>query len=118
MSLSNIQFGDTIALADVKNKAVVNGVDILYPKDLKVTSIPVGWFIVYAVFQDDGVLSIIRYDPSDIASIENLNEGDNLLADTAYMFIFPVSQGEEINFQYSVPSTISKLLVLEIIREP
>lgn len=118
MSISNIQFGDTIALADVRNRLIGASLNILDPKDLNPTAIPIGWFIVYAVFQDDGILSVMRNQKTAGITQEMLNEGDNLLADTAYMFIFPVAQGETINFQYSVPTRCSKMLVLEIIREP
>lgn len=114
MVTRQIPFGDTIPLANIRNRSIGGGLLILNPTNLTPTSSPVAWFIIYAVFQDDGTLSVIR----DGNTVEMLNEGDDLLADTAYMFIFPVSQGETIDFVYSTSTTISKLLVLEIIREP
>lgn len=112
---SQIPYGDVILLGDRFNVGVTSAVNI-FPQDLTPVASPLAWFCIYAVFQAVGRLKIMR-TVQGFTTSELLNEDADLKANAAYMFIFPVSSGESINFQFNTSTTISKITVVELQRE-
>jgi hypothetical protein len=76
---------------------------------------PVVAFVVYIVPQAAGALNV-RRTTSGTATNQNesLNAGGNLNANAAYAFSFLVGQNDTINFQYSVTTTLTKFVLVEV----
>jgi hypothetical protein len=70
-------------------------------------------FRIYATFDASGVLSVVRTKGS-VTVTEQLNSGNALNANAAYIFDIIVESGETINLQYSVAATALVLKVVEI----
>jgi len=70
-------------------------------------------FRIYCCFDTAGVLSVIRKKDTTTVT-EQLNSGNSLNANAAYMFDILVEEGENINLQYSVDATCLVLKVVEI----
>ena len=110
---SSLYSGRVIKLVDVKNAAVVANTDIL-DEALPATYFPLSFFIIYCVFDDAGSLKIRRhFNDLNITKDEVLNEGYPFYEKGAYIFSFPVSLDETINFHYSQNTTVTKLVVIE-----
>ena len=105
--------GHVDKLRDIRNTAIASGVDIL-PQNQAATYKPVSFFMVYAVFELSGSLVIRRtFTDLGVTKTEVLNEGYPMADNAAYIFAFPVSENETINFQYSQTTTCTKLTLLE-----
>lgn len=105
--------GHVDKLADIRNEAIAAGDDIL-PQSYAATFKPVSFFMVYAVFELSGSLVIRRtFTDLGVTKTEVLNEGYPMAENAAYIFAFPVSEDETINFQYSQTTTCTKLTLLE-----
>ncbi len=69
---------------------------------------------IYACVSVTGVLRVAR-TIGGVTVTENLNSGNNLTADAAYLFTVPWRTGDSINIRYSVTTgTIERLLIDEI----
>jgi len=97
-------------LASVFNASVTANTNI-FSTDLSPTRSPV-LFRIYVAFNTAGVLSVVR-KRGTASVVEQLNSGNNLNANCAYVFDIVVEQGETINFQYSVNATCLTLKVIE-----
>lgn len=71
---------------------------------------------IYVVFDQAGILSVIRTMLGGAISTEqmNANGGGTLDALGAYGFRVPVDQGESINLQYTVSANLTKLAIREL----
>jgi len=75
---------------------------------------PAAEWTLYICPVGSGTLTLRRTQTSSGTTVsELLNSGAALVANAAYVFSFFVSKGEEINFQYSVSSVITKMTVQE-----
>jgi len=111
--ISTINLDDYLqqkVLASVFNAPVTANTNI-FNTDLAPTRSPV-LFRVYVAFDTVGVLSIIRRRGT-VSVVEQLNSGNSLNANSAYIFDVIVEQGETINFQYSVNANCLVLKVIE-----
>lgn len=70
-------------------------------------------FRIYVVLSVSGVLSVIRKNGAPTVA-EQMNAGNALAANAAYVFDIPVSAGDTINLQTSVGATILKCSVREL----
>jgi hypothetical protein len=70
-------------------------------------------FRIYATFSASGVLSVVRTVGSATVT-EQLNSGNALNANCAYIFDIVVESGESINLRYSVNATALVLKVVEV----
>lgn len=70
-------------------------------------------FRIYACFNAPGVLKVARTKGTTTV-IENLKEGTELAANSAYIFDIIVDEGETINLRYSANATALKISVVEI----
>jgi len=105
--------GHVIKLTDIKNAVVLADTDIL-DEALPATYFPLSFFIIYCVFDDAGSLKIRRhFKDLNVTKDEVLNEGYPFYGTGAYIFSFPVSLDETINFRYSQNTTVTKLTVIE-----
>jgi hypothetical protein len=68
---------------------------------------------IYASFSASGILSVIR-TVNGIPVTEQLNAGNALIANAAYLFDITLDYGETVNLQYSVAATALKTAVYEI----
>jgi hypothetical protein len=84
----------------------------IFASDLSPTNSPTV-FRIYATFNVSGVLSVIRTKAGNSVT-EQLNSGNALNANAAYIFDIIVESGESINLQYSVNATALVLKVIEI----
>jgi hypothetical protein len=90
----------------------VNANTNIFASDLSPTNSPTT-FRIYACFSVSGVLTVRRTKAGTTVS-EQLNGGNALTANAAYMFDVPVESDETVNVQYSVNATALKLAILEI----
>jgi hypothetical protein len=90
----------------------VNANTNIFASDLSPTNSPTT-FRIYACFSASGVLTVRRTKAGTTVS-EQLNGGNALTANAAYMFDVPVESDETVNVQYSVNATALKLAILEI----
>ena len=70
-------------------------------------------FKVHIVAEASGVLSYVRTNGSTTTTIP-LNSGTALQANSPYTFYIPINSGDTIDFQYSVATTFSELIVWEL----
>ena len=70
-------------------------------------------FKVHVVAQASGILSYVRVNGTTTTTIP-LNSGTALQANSPYTFYIPVNSGDTIDFQYSVATTFSELIVWEL----
>lgn len=84
----------------------------MLPVELTPTS-AVTTFRIYACFNTAGVVSVRRTEGGATVA-ENMNSGNAVAANAAYMWDILVTSLETINFQHSVGSTILYLLVVEV----
>jgi len=84
----------------------------IFASDLAPTYAPTT-FRIYACFNASGVLSIVR-TKGGVTVTEQLNSGNALTANAAYVFDVLVESGETINLQYSVAATALVLKVVEV----
>ncbi len=70
-------------------------------------------FKVHIVAEASGVLSYVRVNGTTTTTIP-LNSGASLQANSPYTFYVPVNSGDTIDFQYSVATTFSELIVWEL----
>lgn len=68
---------------------------------------------IYASFSASGILSVIR-TVNGVSVTEQLNAGNALTANAAYLFDITLDYGETVNLQYSVAATALKVAVYEI----
>ena len=67
---------------------------------------------IYCAFDAAGILNVQRTrDGSTV--VENLNGSVNLFADSAYAFDIPVSDGDTVNFQYTIGCNLLTVKVFE-----
>jgi hypothetical protein len=97
-------------IASVFNTSVTANTNI-FSTDLSPTRSPV-LFRIYATFDTAGVLSVVR-TRGTVSVVEQLNSGNNLNANCAYIFDIVVEEGETINFQYSANATCLVLKIIE-----
>ena len=108
-----------ILKGSVLNTAVAAATNF-FAADLTPTGSP-RTFRIYACFNAVGVLSVQRTrvnpapPPPTITVAEQFNLGNTLNANAAYMFDLLVETGDSINFQYSLPATILKVIVVEVV---
>jgi len=76
-------------------------------------SIAASVFRVYAVFTASGVLTV-RRTRGGVTVSEQLNAGNALNANAAYIFDVLVKTGDAVNLQYGVAGTTIVLLVFEM----
>ena len=105
--------GYTQKLADIKVQPISANTNIL-AENQPPTYRPMSFFLVYAVFENTGSL-MIRRTFTDLFTTrsEILNENFALGANSAYIFAFPVSEDETINFWFTNDMTVTKLTLLE-----
>lgn len=118
--ISQTQFGLAARGYSIKqdrfNTSSVNANTNFFTINLFPDIFPVAQWNLYITPVASGILSIKRTQTSSAITVtEQLNAGTALVANSAYIFSFFVSQGESINLQYSVNSVISKLVVQEIL---
>ena len=70
-------------------------------------------FKIHIVAQASGILSYVRANGSTTTTIP-LNSGTALQANSPYTFYIPINSGDTIDFQYSVATTFSELIVWEL----
>ena len=70
-------------------------------------------FRIYVCFDASGVLSLVR-TRGTVTVAEQLNAGNALTANAAYLFDVLVEGGESINLQYSVAATALCVKVYEV----
>jgi len=70
---------------------------------------------IYATFDASGVLSLQRTNGGTTVA-EQLNSGNALSANCAYVFDVITDDGETYNLQYSADATALKLIIVEIDR--
>jgi hypothetical protein len=102
---------DSAPRVDVFNLGVTANTNIL-AKDIVPTHTPVSYFVLYCSFQAAGTLNVKR-TKAGVTVTEGLNAATDLNANAAYIFAIRASSLETINFQYTVTTTMSKLLVTE-----
>ncbi len=95
------------------NTSETANTDIL-SSDLSPLTAP-SYLRIYATFDASGVLSLRRTSGGTTVS-EQLNGGNALSANCAYVFDVITDEGETYNLQYSVNATALKLIILEIDR--
>ena len=105
--------GYTQKLADIRVHPITANTNIL-TENQPPTYKPMSFFMVYAVFENTGSL-MIRRTFTDLSTTrsEILNENFALGANSAYIFAFPVSEDETINFWFTNNTTVTKLTLLE-----
>lgn len=81
--------------------------------NLTPTNTPCLWRIMIAV-DAAGVFSAEISDGSD-AYVLKFNSGNNLVADSIYIFDLLVHSGDEINFQHSVDTLVKVMRVQELV---
>jgi hypothetical protein len=84
----------------------------IFASDLTPTNSPTA-FRIYACFSAAGVLSVVRTKAGTTVR-EQMNAGNALNANAAYVFDIVVESGESINLQYSVAATALVLKVVEV----
>ena len=109
--LAALGFTTVVSKATVFNTLVTADTDI-FPSALLPTNVPCT-FRIYACFAGAGVLTVRRTSGGTTVS-EQLNSGNNLTANAAYMFDIVVDSGETINLRYGLPTTAIKVSVIEI----
>jgi hypothetical protein len=110
--LSNLKDKFTpILKGSVFNTSITANTNI-FGSDLSPTNSPTT-FRIYACFDTGGVLTV-RRTKAGVTVSEQLNSGNTLVANAAYMFDIMVESGETINLQYSVNATALKLAVYEV----
>ena len=97
----------------VFNTSVTANNDI-FSSDITPVTVP-SYLRIYAAFDTAGVLTLQRTSGGTTVS-ENLNAGNSLVANAAYVFDIITDEGETYNLQYSVDATALKIIVLEIDR--
>jgi hypothetical protein len=97
-------------LASIFNTSVTANTNIL-SQSIAPTRSPV-LFRIYASFDTAGILSVVR-TKGTVTVVEQLNSGNNLNANCAYIFDIVVESGETINLRYSVNATCLVLKVVE-----
>ena len=97
--------------ADIINQPVSAGSNIL-SEGIKPTHSP-ALLRIYASFDAQGVLKIAREKGGESVT-EDLNSGNALTANCAYMFDILATRDEEVNLQYSVDATCLRLIVVEL----
>ena len=70
-------------------------------------------FRIYACFDTGGIVSV-RRTAGGVTVGENMNAGNAVVANAAYMWDILVTSLETINFQHSIGATILFLLVVEV----
>ena len=95
------------------NVSITANNDIL-SSDITPYTVP-SYLRIYATFDTAGVLTLRRTNGGTTIS-ENLNSGNSLVANAAYVFDVITDDEETYNLQYSVNATLLKLIVLEIDR--
>jgi hypothetical protein len=100
-----------ILKGSVFNTSVTANTNI-FASDLSPTNSPTT-FRIYACFDTSGILTV-RRTKGGITVSEQLNGGNALVTNGAYMFDIIVESGETINFQYSVNATAIVLKVIEV----
>jgi hypothetical protein len=105
--------GESIIQADKTSLAVSANTNI-FTTDLKPISTGMTTFVIYIVPQLAGALSVFRTVSGTATNkAELLNSGTSLAVNTAYAFSVPVGTNDTINLQYSVPTTLTQLVVIE-----
>jgi len=90
------------------NTAELADTDI-FAADITPTNTPCT-FRVYAWTDTAGVLSCMRTS-GEVTVTENLNEGNQLVADSAYEFNVTVGAADTINFQLDAAATMTVIVV-------
>lgn len=95
----------------VFNEGITADTDI-FDQDLSPTYTPTT-FRIYAALDTAGVLSITRTREGNTVT-EQLNSGNNLNANAAYIFDIIVHNGETINLQFGANATALMIKVVEV----
>lgn len=102
-----------IAKAAVFNTALPAAEADILGADITPTNSP-SYLRIYVCVAVAGIFRVAR-EVGGVTVDENLNSGDNLVANAAYMFTVPWRTGDSINFEYSATgANILRLLVDEI----
>lgn len=90
------------------NTAELANIDI-FGTDISPTNSPTT-FRIYVWADAAGIFSCMRTS-GGVTVTENLNEGNNLVANSAYEFNITLTDDDTINFQYSVAATMTVIVV-------
>lgn len=71
-------------------------------------------FRIYATFDTSGILTVRRNNGGAATLTEELNAGNTLDANAAYVFDILVHAGQSINLRYSVDATAKQLSIVEV----
>ena len=114
MSANSLIAGDVIEKGNIFNTAITANTN-LFTTDLEPSQSPLAFFLIYGVFQGAGKLKVLRTVSGITASAEILNSDTDLTANAAYVFSVPVTYAEKLNVQFSTNTTITKLVIMEVL---
>lgn len=101
---------------DLSNTGSITLATNILSKPLYTDVWPFAQWNLYFVAVGSGTLSLIRTQSvTGTSGTENLFNGAAATANAVMHDYFFVSQGEAINFQYSVTSVITKMLIQEVL---
>jgi hypothetical protein len=102
-----------VVKADIFNTALPAAEADWLASDITPTSSP-SWIRIYVCVSVAGILRIARTIGATTLT-EDLNSGNDLVADAAYMFTVPWRTDDSINIRYSVTTgTIKRSLIDEV----
>lgn len=101
-----------VSLFGINITANVNIVSAANPSALLIPKNTPCLFRIYVVLGTSGIFSVQRLTSGSQVT-ENMNQGNALTANAAYMFDILVDQGEKIDFQSTSTGTLIKLCVVE-----
>ncbi len=108
--IGNKSLKDPLGKVSLFNERITDSTDIL-TSDLTASD-PPSLFRIYVAFDTELKLQVVRTVGTDTL-IELLNEGNNLLQDSAYIFDIIVDDGESINFRAYIDGTGTTIAVLK-----
>ena len=109
--LAALGFTTVVSKATVFNTLVTLNTDI-FSSALSPTNVPCT-FRIYACFAGAGVLTV-RRTSGGVTVSEQINSGNALTANAAYIFDIVVDSRETLNLRYSLSTTAIKVSVIEI----
>ncbi len=113
LDLANLTKLIPLAKAAVFNTALPAAEANWLGSDIEPTNSP-SYLRIYACVSVTGILRVARTQDATTVT-EDLNSGNDLVADAAYMFDIPWRTGDSVNIRYSVTTgTIKRLVVDEI----
>ena len=113
LDLANLTKLIPLAKAAIFNTALPAAEANWLGSDIEPTNSP-SYLRIYACVSVTGILRVARTQDATTVT-EDLNSGNDLVADAAYMFDIPWRTGDSVNIRYSVTTgTIKRLVVDEI----